>query len=148
METGRPSQVPRQDIRGCLFFFPLKVLKFEKFRHEQDLDVPAWTGQHCLPSLYPVCPQPSSEQQSSPTARPQERVTEPVLRGRGGGGLRSLSSCPPGGARCTLSRVPSGPSLLRVAGFSVDCFRTEWFPAPLWTFRNPFFSLKISVMSG
>lgn len=67
----RPSQVPSQDIRGCLFFFPLKVLKFEKFRHEQDLDVPFWTGQHCLPSLYPVCPQPSSEQQSSPTATPR-----------------------------------------------------------------------------
>lgn len=32
METGRPSQVPSQDIRGCLFFFPLKVLKFEKFQ--------------------------------------------------------------------------------------------------------------------
>ena len=52
----------------CLFYLKLclKALKSEKFSHERDLEVPAWTGQRCLPSLSPVCPLPSSEQRSSP----------------------------------------------------------------------------------
>lgn len=148
-----------EEIRVYLFFLPLKTFKLEKFSHELDVEVQAWSCPSHPPGPSSFCPQPSSESCSSlpgsmntwligfrqgPTLETGERASSLLVIACQEGSLHTeqdaLDPC------CSGLLV----SKLIALGCTVTFVNAT---APLWTgdlglFCNPFFSpMKIVLMS-